>query len=53
MVTKVRGAFNEFEGIAHLDGDDVSRSTASVTITAASIDTRLAQRDAHLCNDSG
>ena len=48
MVTKVRGSFNEFEGTAVLDGDDVSRSTASVTITAASIDTRQAQRDAHL-----
>jgi polyisoprenoid-binding protein YceI len=48
MVTKVRGAFNEFEGTAALDFDDVSRSTASVTITAASIDTRQAQRDAHL-----
>ena len=48
MVTKVRGAFNEFEGTAHLDGDDVSRSSASVTISAASIDTRQAQRDEHL-----
>ena len=48
MVTKVRGAFNESEGTASLDFDDVSRSTASVTITAASIDTRQAQRDAHL-----
>jgi polyisoprenoid-binding protein YceI len=48
MVTKVRGSFNEFEGTAVLDGDDVSRSSATVTITAASIDTRQAQRDAHL-----
>ena len=48
MVTKVRGSFNEFEGTAVLDGDDVSRSSATVTISAASIDTRQAQRDAHL-----
>ncbi len=48
MVTKVRGAFNEFEGTATLDFDDVTRSSASVTIAAASIDTRNAQRDAHL-----
>ncbi len=48
MVTKVRGSFNEFEGTAVLDGDDVSRSSATVTITAASIDTRQPQRDAHL-----
>ena len=48
MVTKVRGAFNEFEGQAFLDGDDVTRSSVQVTIEAKSIDTRQAQRDEHL-----
>ena len=48
MVTKVRGSFNEFEGTATLDGADPSASSASVTITAKSIDTRSAQRDEHL-----
>ena len=48
MVTKVRGAFNEFEGTLHLDGDDPSGSSAQVTIQAASIDTRNADRDGHL-----
>jgi polyisoprenoid-binding protein YceI len=48
MVTKVRGAFNEFEGTAHLDGDNPADSTAKVTIKAASIDTRNGQRDDHL-----
>jgi polyisoprenoid-binding protein YceI len=48
MVTKVRGAFNEFEGSAYLDGDNPANSTAKVTIKAASIDTRNAQRDEHL-----
>src|SRR5829696_8817820 len=48
MVTKVRGAFNEFEGTGFLDGDDPSRSRVSVTIKAASIDTRNEQRDSHL-----
>ena len=48
MVTKVRGSFNDFEGQAVLDGDDPSRSTASVTIQVASIDTRSPQRDEHL-----
>lgn len=48
MVTKVRGSFNVFEGTAVLDSADPSRSTASVTIQAASIDTRDAQRDEHL-----
>lgn len=48
MVTKVRGAFNEIEGSATVDGKDFSRSTATLTIQAASIDTRNEQRDEHL-----
>jgi len=48
MVTKVRGAFNEFEGSATLDGANPANSSAQVTISTASIDTRNAQRDGHL-----
>ena len=48
MVTKVRGAFNEFEGSAVVDGIDFTKSTGQLTIQAASIDTRNEQRDAHL-----
>ena len=48
MVTKVRGSFNEFEGSAVLDGSDLSTLQASLTIQAASIDTRNEQRDGHL-----
>jgi polyisoprenoid-binding protein YceI len=48
MVTKVRGAFNEFTGTAVLDGANPGNSTVQVTIQAASIDTRNAQRDGHL-----
>lgn len=48
MVTKVRGAFNEFEGTARLDGANPANSSAEFTIKAASIDTRNADRDAHL-----
>jgi polyisoprenoid-binding protein YceI len=48
MVTKVRGAFNEFTGTMVLDGDNPANSTASVTLKTASIDTRNAQRDGHL-----
>src|SRR4051794_22160920 len=47
MVTKVRGAFNEFEGTAVLDGDNPANSSANVTIQVHSIDTRQAQRDEH------
>ena len=48
MVTKVRGAFNEFEGSAVIDGQNPANSSATVTIQVASVDTRNGQRDAHL-----
>lgn len=48
MVTKVRGSFHQFEGTAHLDGGDPSRSTAQVAIKTESIDTGVEQRDQHL-----
>src|SRR5688500_12281453 len=48
MVTKVRAACNASEGSAVLGGGEAGRSTATVTIEAASIDTRNAQRDDHL-----
>ncbi|MFI1092299.1 YceI family protein [Streptomyces sp. NPDC020917] len=48
MITKVRGSFHEFEGTLQLDGSDPSRSSASVSIQAESIDTGNADRDGHL-----
>ena len=48
MVTKVRGSFNEFEGSGRFDADQPENSELSVTIQVASIDTRNADRDAHL-----
>ncbi len=48
MITKVRGQFNEFEGSAVVDADDFTKSTAQLTIQAASIDTHNEQRDGHL-----
>ena len=48
MVTKVRGSFSDFTATAELDFADPSRSTASVEIAAASIDTGQPQRDEHL-----
>lgn len=48
MVTKVRGAFNEFEGTAVLNAEDFAQSHVSLVIQAASIDTRNDQRDEHL-----
>jgi polyisoprenoid-binding protein YceI len=48
MVTKVRGSFNEFEGTGHFDADNAGLSRLELTIKTASIDTRNADRDAHL-----
>ncbi|WP_411143635.1 YceI family protein [Streptomyces sp. x-80] len=48
MVTNVRGAFGEHQGTLHLDGTDPARSTAALDITIASVDTGIADRDAHL-----
>lgn len=48
MVTKVRGSFNEFSGSGWFDAENPSASHLALTIDAASIDTRNADRDAHL-----
>lgn len=48
MITKVRGAFNEFDSELYIDAADPSKSTAKVVIKVDSIDTRNADRDAHL-----
>jgi polyisoprenoid-binding protein YceI len=48
MITTVKGRFTEVDGIVTVDEADPSRSQADITIKTASIDTREAQRDAHL-----
>jgi len=48
MVTKVRGQFDDFDGTAVIDGADFTKSSVSLTIQVASIDTRNEQRDGHL-----
>lgn len=48
IFTTVRGQFTELAGSAHLDGDDPSKSSARLTIQAASIQTSSARRDDHL-----
>ena len=47
MVSKVRGQFTKFEGTVVV-AEDPTASTVSVTIDAASIDTRDETRDNHL-----
>ncbi len=48
MVTKVRGSFNDFEGSGYFDAENPAASNLQLTIQAASIDTRNADRDGHL-----
>ena len=48
MVTTVRGAFKDFEGTAHVDTANPANSKVELTIRTDSIDTGVADRDAHL-----
>jgi polyisoprenoid-binding protein YceI len=48
MVTTVRGQFNDFAGTAHVDTANPANSSVQLTIQTASIDTGVADRDAHL-----
>ncbi|HTW20781.1 MAG TPA: YceI family protein [Mycobacteriales bacterium] len=48
MVSKVRGYFRDYQGRAHLDFTDPTKSSAELTVDIASIDTGNTDRDAHL-----
>ncbi|MGE0043786.1 MAG: YceI family protein [Vicinamibacterales bacterium] len=48
LITKVRGRFSDFAATIEYDEADPTRSSVSLTIQAASIDTNQAERDAHL-----
>ena len=48
MVSNVRGSFDKFDATVSYDEKDVTRSSVSVTIEAASINTGVEQRDTHL-----
>ncbi len=48
MVTTVRGAFKDFEGTATINTANPSASKVDLRIDVASIDTGVADRDAHL-----
>ena len=48
MVSSVRGEFEKVTGRIVYDESDVTKSTADITIDAASINTRVAKRDEHL-----
>ena len=48
MITTVRGRFTDIDGTVRHDEGNPARSQVEVSIKAASIDTRAADRDAHL-----
>lgn len=48
VVSQVRGRFNTFSGTINVDAKDFTKSAVQFTIQAASVDTNLQARDAHL-----
>lgn len=48
VIAKVRGQFSRWTGALTVPDGDFSKATVDVTIDAASIDTGVADRDAHL-----
>ena len=48
MIAKVRGQFGRWTGTLHVPEGDFRRAALSVVIDASSIDTGVADRDAHL-----
>ena len=48
MISTARGRFGAVEGLVEFDPADLAAASAQVTIDASTIDTREAQRDAHL-----
>ncbi len=48
MIAKVHGGFEKLSGTLQLDSSDITKSSIQASIEAASINTREAQRDAHL-----
>jgi polyisoprenoid-binding protein YceI len=48
MISNVKGSFTKVSGVLTLDESDPTKSSVEATIDVASVDTRDAQRDAHL-----
>jgi polyisoprenoid-binding protein YceI len=48
VVSTVRGDFEKYSGKIQLDDEDVAKSSVEATIDVNSIDTKVADRDAHL-----
>jgi len=50
-IVNVAGRFNEYEGTAQYDGDDITSLSVQVDIAAKSVDTNNEKRDDHLRNE--
>jgi polyisoprenoid-binding protein YceI len=50
-ISTVRGAFTKVSGTIQFDDKDIAKSSVDVTIDAASVDTRVADRDKDLHSD--
>ena len=50
-ISTVRGAFTKVSGTVQFDDKDISKSSVEVTIDAASVDTRVPDRDKDLRSD--
>ncbi len=48
MISNVAGDFTQFEGAVTTEGDDFATSSIQFSINAASVNTEMADRDAHL-----
>ena len=48
MISNVLGSFREFEGEVTTVGNDFSKSVISLSLNTASVDTEIADRNAHL-----
>ena len=48
VISNVRGEFSKYDAKVQLDDGDVTRSTVEASIDVGSVDTRSADRDAHL-----
>ena len=51
MVTKVRGEFTDFTATLTANQENPAESTVEATVETASVDTRNADRDAHIKNE--
>ena len=51
VISTVTGSFNKFEGSLSSENEDFSDADASFSLDVSSIDTNVADRDAHLKSD--